>query len=157
MTDEKKRDFTRRLSSCNRGELIVIMYDILFEYLDEAQVALEDGDGEELRRALRAADAVLKELQESLDFNYPLSANLFPLYQYAREQLSMALIKRSREPLNETRKHMGRLYEGFVKAAEKDDSAPLMRNTESVTVGMTYGRSSLTESVEAEGNRGFLV
>ena len=41
MTQEKKQEFTRRLSCCNRGEMIVIMYDILMSYLDEALEAQE--------------------------------------------------------------------------------------------------------------------
>lgn len=35
MTQEKKQEFTRRLSNCNQGQMIVIMYDILFAYLDD--------------------------------------------------------------------------------------------------------------------------
>ena len=35
MNNELKQDFTRRLSQCNSGEMIVIIYDILFAYLDD--------------------------------------------------------------------------------------------------------------------------
>jgi flagellar protein FliS len=41
MEKEQIKDFTRRLSQCNRGGLIVIMYDIYFAYADEAQKAYE--------------------------------------------------------------------------------------------------------------------
>ena len=30
MDNELKKDFTRRLSQCNSGEMIVIIYDIFF-------------------------------------------------------------------------------------------------------------------------------
>ena len=36
MTDEKKKEFTRRLTQCNASEMIVIQYDIFFTYLDDA-------------------------------------------------------------------------------------------------------------------------
>ena len=39
MEDRLKQDFTRRLSQCNKGEMIVILYDIVFAYLDEAKAA----------------------------------------------------------------------------------------------------------------------
>ena len=32
MENELKKDFTRRLSQCNSGEMIVIIYDIFFAY-----------------------------------------------------------------------------------------------------------------------------
>ena len=39
MEKSLKQEFTRRLSQCNRGELVVIMYDIVFAYMDEAKKA----------------------------------------------------------------------------------------------------------------------
>ena len=41
MTDEKKKEFTRRLTQCNASEMIVIQYDIFFTYLDESLETFE--------------------------------------------------------------------------------------------------------------------
>lgn len=41
MKKELISDFTRRISQCNKGGLIVIMYDIVFAYLDEAKQSYE--------------------------------------------------------------------------------------------------------------------
>ena len=38
MDNELKQDFTRRLSQCNKGEMIVIIYDIYFAYTKEATI-----------------------------------------------------------------------------------------------------------------------
>ena len=43
MTDEKKKEFTRRLTQCNASEMIVIQYEIFFTYLDDALEAYELG------------------------------------------------------------------------------------------------------------------
>ena len=40
MTDEKKKEFTRRLAQCNASEMIVIQYDIFFTYLEDAFAVL---------------------------------------------------------------------------------------------------------------------
>ena len=37
MDNELKQDLTRRLSQCNRGGLILVMYDIYFAYSDDAK------------------------------------------------------------------------------------------------------------------------
>ena len=79
MTDEKKKEFTRRLTQCNASEMIVIQYEIFFTYLDDALDAYELG-GEPYRMAIRHADAVLVRLQDSLDFKYDLAKQLYPLY-----------------------------------------------------------------------------
>ena len=55
MTDEKKKEFTRRLAQCNSSEMIVIQYDIFFVYLDDALTAFEAG-GEPFKQAIRHAD-----------------------------------------------------------------------------------------------------
>ena len=45
MTQEKKQELTRRLTYCNRGEMVVIMYDILFAYLDDGIQTAHSGKG----------------------------------------------------------------------------------------------------------------
>ena len=44
MDNELKKDFTRRLSQCNSGEMIVIIYDIFFAYVDDIRQAHCKGD-----------------------------------------------------------------------------------------------------------------
>ena len=44
MENELKKDFTRRLSQCNSGEMIVIIYDIFFAYVDDIRQAHCKGD-----------------------------------------------------------------------------------------------------------------
>ena len=46
MENSLKQDFTRRLNQCNKGELVVIMYDIVFAYIDEAKAVHAAGNRE---------------------------------------------------------------------------------------------------------------
>ena len=57
MNSNLKQEFTRRLTQCNKGELIVIMYDIVFAYIEEAQKANEQSDYEGFKNAIRKAQA----------------------------------------------------------------------------------------------------
>ena len=50
MDNELKQDLTRRLSQCNRGGLILVMYDIYFAYSDDAKKALEMGDDQAFKK-----------------------------------------------------------------------------------------------------------
>ena len=81
MEDNKKRDFARRISQCNKSELVVIMYDILFTYLDDAKRSHENGDYEGYKSALKQGIHVVDELIGALDFSYAISEELHPLYE----------------------------------------------------------------------------
>lgn len=158
MTDEKKKEFTRRLTQCNASEMIVIQYEIFFTYLDDALDAYELG-GEPYRMAIRHADAVLVRLQDSLDFKYDLAKQLYPLYTYSRRQIALALATHKKKPISNARNVMRKLYDAFTQIAAEDTSEPVMHNTETVYAGYTYGKHALNESAYDGGSnsRGFLV
>ena len=80
MDNELKQDLTRRLSQCNRGGLILVMYDIYFAYSDDAKKALEMGDDQAFKKGIENAQAGLDELIGALDFKYPITDQLFSLY-----------------------------------------------------------------------------
>lgn len=158
MTDEKKKEFTRRLSQCNASEMIVIQYDIFYAYLDDALAAFELG-GEPFKQAIRHADTVLARLQDSLDFKYDLAKQLYPLYNYSRRQLALALATHKKKPISNASNVMKKLYDAFAQIAAEDTSEPVMHNTQAVYAGYTYGKHSLNEATidAADANRGFLA
>lgn len=84
MENELKKDFTRRLSQCNSGEMIVIIYDIFFAYVDDIRQARCKGDHDGQKDAIRNAQSVLDELIGSLNFSYPISHNLYKLYMFCK-------------------------------------------------------------------------
>ncbi|MCI9447331.1 MAG: flagellar protein FliS [Lachnospiraceae bacterium] len=158
MTQEKKQEFTRRLSCCNRGQMIVIMYDILFTYLDDGIQAKEAGDYEAFKDAVRHAQQVICRLQDDLDFKYEIAGSLYAEYQFVNKLLSMAVCKNTSKNLQDAKNILGNLYDAFVEASHQDTSEPLMEHTQQVVAGMTYQKGSLTETLQdSEGSRGFLA
>lgn len=158
MNKEQISDFTRRVSQCNKGGLIVIMYDIVFTYLDDAKEAYGKNNREEFKEAVRKADRAVLELINALDFSYEIAKELYPLYVFCREELAKSMYRNQLEELEHTEKILRRLYDSFVKAAEQDTSGPLMSNTQQVYAGYTYGRDNLTETCqELDTSRGFLA
>lgn len=127
MENELKKDFTRRLSQCNSGEMIVIIYDIFFAYVDDIRQAHCKGDHDGQKDAIRNAQSVLDELIGSLNFSYPISHNLYKLYMFCKNELSRAMY----ENLGwmECRKRNISCTDCilFVEVAKQDKSAPLMK------------------------------
>ena len=158
MTQEKKQEFTRRLSCCNRGEMIVILYDSLFTYLDDAIAAKEQGTYEEFRESAGKAGQVVHRLMDDLDFTYPIASELYPAYQFVSKLLALAVCKNTADSLKDAKRVLKNLYDGFTEAAKQDSSGPLMQHTQQVVAGMTYQKGSLTETLQgSESSRGFFA
>ncbi len=158
MTQEKKQEFTRRLTCCNRGEMIVIMYDILFAYLEDGIRAKESGDYQEFKRAAGKAVQVVGRLMDDLDFSYEISGSLYAEYQFVKKLLAEAVYKNTAQCLWDAKRILKNLYDAFQEAARQDLSGPLMQHAQQVVAGMTYQKGSLTETLQgSESSRGFLA
>ena len=157
MQKEQILDFNRRLSQCNRGELVVITYDIFFAYVEDAREAFASKDHDAFKTAIHKAQAALGRLIATLDFQYEIAGSLYALYQFSNRELSRALYENRPDGLEEAEKILKRLYKSFCEAAKLDTSGPLMRNTQQVYAGMTYGRTTLNENYFEDNHRGFFV
>ncbi len=159
MNKEKQRDFTMRITQANRTQLLVVTYDILLEEIDEAEKYFEAGNTEEYRRSAKSAQRFVAELMSTLDYQYPISAELLRLYEYVQRVLIRSDVGGKPDRLDSARNVIKGLRNAFVKVAESDDSAPLMENTQSVFAGLTYGKAKLNETDldPNAANRGFLA
>lgn len=158
MTKELKQEFTLKITQANKTRMIVIIYEMLLIYLEEAKCAHAQENKEEFRAGIKRARACLHELMSSLHFEYELSGNLMALYGYADRELTRADIRNSVEELNHVKSVMEKLHAAYEEVSMLDTSAPVMSNTQTVYAGLTYGRNSLAENLADQGgNRGFCV
>ncbi len=155
MKDELILDFQRRLSQCNKGEMIVIMYDIVFAYMKEAKEEKLFGSYENYKQAIHRAVAGVDALIGALDFSYPIAKELYRLYILAKQYLAKGIYQNRIEGIEEAERLLLPVYEAFKELAKADKSAPLMGNAQNVYAGMTYGKTSLNENLTGEANRGF--
>lgn len=124
MKKEQIVDFTRRISQCNRGELVVIMYDIFFAYAEDARAAYAAEEWDAYKEALRRGERAIDELLSALDFTYDLAKNLCSIYVFCRDALAKSMYKRDITDMEDAERLMRKLYDGFVHAAKEDTSAP---------------------------------
>ncbi len=156
MTREHKQQFTLRITQANKTELIVILYEIVLGYMEDAEVALEAGNITEFREALRKVRSCFGELIASLNLDYELAARLLSLYLYCNRELTKADVRKEKEPLMHIRSVISKLLEAYRELAGQDTSGPVMQNSQTVYAGLTYGKNSLSENLADQGaNRGF--
>lgn len=178
MTSEEKKTYARRITEANATELIVVLYDMLIGDLTKAADVFQAPEpGEETGKPkgiltivrttdsavedLRHAEQVVDQLRSVLSFKgeaAEMSRNLYSLYDYMLRCIAKGIYLQKAEPVNDALHIAQSLREAFAAVAEQDDSAPLMKNTESTVAGMTYGRAGLSEvSGDYTNNRGFFV
>ena len=158
MKAESVKIFTRRITSANKSEIIVIIYDIIEENLALAKKALAEGDRETYRNEIKQAISFVKELLVSLDMNYEVSKNLAILYIYVSRCLNFALVSGKKEEIEAAEKVLRKLGDSFREVAKTDESKPVMENPQRVYAGITYGRGlDLDEILVASAmeSRGF--
>lgn len=150
--------FNRKIAESNATTLICVMFEIYFTHEAEALEALKTNNQEAYVNATRLCGQVAEQLRNALDFKYEISKQLFSLYTFVEEKMAQAMYKKREQEILEARKVMEALQEAFRGVAKQDDSKPIMQNAQSITVGLTYGKNSLNESVAKDiGTRGFWV
>ena len=164
MTKDKISSFQVRITQSNKTELIVILYEIFFAYMEEALELLdqmsETKSKEQIHdyaKAIRMASQVVRHLEDDLNFSYEISGSLFGLYNFVETKIAKASYSFSKKDLEDTLRVMKPLHESFLEVAKADNSQPLMKNTQQVSAGYTYGRNDVNEAVSAGNNRGFFA
>ena len=158
MTKERIQEYTLKITNASATGIIVILYDLAIEYIEEAQNCFRKQDHDGARTQCTNALRVLGDLISALDFSYEISFPLFRIYEYISKEVSMSVIKNDGTALESCEKLLSELKGSFEEISEQDPSGPAMSNTQTVYAGLTYGKGTLNESTaDPSANRGYTV
>lgn len=157
MNKEAVRAFATRVTMASRSELIVILYEMILTEIMEAREAYENDDLAAFDKELKNAQKYVNELIIPLDYHYKVSYDLASLYLYVNKRIITAIARRKPETLNSAESVMKKLLVGFEGVSKEDKTGSMMRNTQQLYAGLTYGRGTLNETYIDSGykNRGF--
>lgn len=145
MNNDMIRTYSYRISQATRSQLVVITYDIITDYLNEAlNDDASSGYKEKLHMAMRGID----QLITGLDMEYEISIQLYQLYNYMKRTLISAQVSGERDSVSRVITMLGKLRTSFLEVSQLDDSKPLMKNTEKVYSGLTYSRYGANETAQ---------
>ena len=158
MDNEKKQAYTRRITQANSTEMVVILYDMTLDYVEEAQESLKNGeDDSTFIDAVSKIQGCISELIESLHMEYEPAGDLRRLYDFCIRRIAVSQAKRDGSILDEVVRVIKPLREAYSKITDKNTGGPVMGNSQTVYAGLTYGKDELIESLSTNANRGFLV
>lgn len=157
MTNELLKSYTKRIAGASKSELVVIMYEVILTDLNDSIEAYDNGDIGEFEKSLKHSKRFLKELMASLDYSYKISFELMRLYIYVNKLIISGMYQKNKGFIDDAIIIMNRLMIGFEEVSKEDNSGPVMKNTEQVYAGLTYGKGILNEIAinTNETSRGF--
>lgn len=159
MKKEEIQVFATRVTQASKSELIVILYEMIITEIKEAKETFEVNDLTTFDKNLKKAHKYVNELITALDFNYKLSYDLLSLYLYVNKRIITAIIQRNPISLDSALSVLDKLLTGFEGVSKTDNSGPMMRNTQQLYAGLTYGKGKLNETYIDPSNRsrGFIA
>ena len=148
-----------KVTQANRTQLVVIMYDIIEDYIRGAKEAFEASDFELFDKEVKNAQKFVRELMATLNMEYEISKELMVLYLYLNQELIAASVKKNGNELDGLVNVISRLRSAFDTISKTDYSGAVMHDAEQVYAGLTYHKTNLNESLvsQDQGKRGFTV
>ena len=171
MTNEMKQEFTRKITQANKTELIIILYEMLSQYIEDAKSSIQIGDKKQVVIEIRRATQCVDELIASLNLEYPLGINLFRLYQYIKRELLNVKTESIESNIEQMQANteavkslehiiliVHGLHEAYAEIVIEDKSGAVMTNTQTVYAGMTYGKKDINENMDSGvEKRGYFI
>lgn len=180
MKSESIKAYSYRISQASPAELVVIMYDMAIEYLNDGIAALEknahkENAGkeiqrdcaesvtqdavEEFRKNLKYAKRVIDRLAADLDMQYEVSEELLKLYRIMDRYIVKASAEKDMRLIVTVCGMLSKLRNSFYEISREDKSGPIMQNTQQVYAGLTYSNAGNSNeySKDPVNNRGFMV
>jgi flagellar protein FliS len=116
-----------RIRSADPIELIAILYEYAILSVREARESLAKKDVAERSRKISKTIAIVSELDSSLDHEKggQISTNLARLYQYIRERLTAANMKKEDAPLAEVESLLSTLADAWYSVKHADVAPPV--------------------------------
>ncbi len=169
MTEKEISGFSLRITQSSKTALTAITMEIAQVYVKDAIKAIDafaadpdkDSAGDvfaaDYAKAVRCASLCIDNLIASLDMEQKISYDLLLLYQYMKNSFRRLKRRPDKQQLEVMGRMLARLWQSFEELAKQDQSGPMMRNTQKVYAGLTYGQGTLNETYDSGHNRGYLA
>ena len=161
MDAKTKQAFANRIENATPMQLIVINYELLLLFMDEASVAAAGTP--ECVAALESARGALAELHAALDMDIEFSKDLGNLYIFVNRCLIHAGTRRNNDEKNsqlaEGRGIVAELLEAWQTLdADEGLYERILGSSQKIFAGLTYGKDGrLEEYQDFDPNRGYRV
>ncbi|MGM0471745.1 MAG: flagellar export chaperone FliS [Bacillota bacterium] len=114
-----------QVKTANQGQLLLMLYRGAIKFLRLAKEGINEEDIEKKNEYLQRSQAIISELQDTLDFEQgeDIAENLDQLYDFMNRQLIAANIQNKPELVDEVRELMKELLDAWQQIVDGEDNA----------------------------------
>lgn len=112
------------ISTMTQGELLLRLYEELQRRLLRAGYALEQEDYSLFDQSVERCRQIVSYLEETLDYQYPISKNLKQMYDFFQYELARLSSGRNVEVIQELKPLIDELKDAFEQADKKESGNP---------------------------------
>ena len=110
--------------TASREQLVVMLYDGAIRFLRQSAEAMKISNREQARERMRRAEAIIDELNYTLDMSYgEIPQNLRLIYLFCKRQLIKANLESDPTPIEAVVRLLGELRESWAQIAERAEVA----------------------------------
>lgn len=102
-----------------QGELLLLLYDELLKRLRAAELLAEKEDYDQFEAQVIRAEEIARYLKDTLDFNYPISNELYQFYDFFLVELGRIKAGRKGERIEKIKALVQELRDSFEEAEKK--------------------------------------
>lgn len=107
------------VQTANPGKLLLMLYDSLVVCLKQAKQAVEEKKMDQAHTSLIKSQDIITELMNTLNMDYEVSENLYKLYDYQRQRLIEANIKKDAEIIDQVLNFTRDLRQTWAQAVDQ--------------------------------------
>ena len=105
--------------TASKENIVTMLYDGAIRFCNQAEVALDDKNYEEVNTNIKKAQRIIGELIVMLDKKYPVSEDFERVYNYIQDLLMMANGKKDKEFLGMAKEQIRGMRETWVEVVKK--------------------------------------
>jgi len=106
----------QRILNAPPEHLTLMLYNGCLKFMDDGKAALNDKDYEAANNLLQRAQRIISEFRLTLNFDYEISHQLLPLYNYVYDRLVEGNIKSDTKQIDEAITIISELRDAWVEA-----------------------------------------
>ncbi|OXM86358.1 flagellar export chaperone FliS [Paenibacillus rigui] len=110
---------TSQVNTAHPGDLTLMLYNGCIKFMKQAIDSIEKKDYEAKNNYIQRAIDIIDELMITLNMSYPISQNLFSLYQFMKENLIQGNIKLDIQKINVSMNLITELKEAWAQALKQ--------------------------------------
>ncbi|MDR0271717.1 MAG: flagellar protein FliS [Clostridiales bacterium] len=156
-----KSAYLMRISQASPAGLVVINFELIIDFLNEAVAQKENT--ENFRALIAKAKDGLEQLIQALDFEIPLSHDFYEIYKYSYKLLCDVIFSADTEAACSALKEVAELMETLLVGwRDVLDKTPVVEAAEAaapkVYTGLTYGRDGqANEYIDENNDRSYMA